>query len=966
MTLAISSSNKLSHLIGAPKVVYDFESIDSLFSCVFIKQDWIGLWVFADEEYDDVSDDDLWDMVAAFVRGSEQFRDDTDMDKLTLSVDRFHTGDRDSIKRFAREMNKLIMCEPLSIDPDQSPELVEYYGWNSQHYDLRLAILSYLALNLGTCGDHALPTPKDIRFLSDTIIGFKGRPWEWFDYVTASTRGTDFPIHGAVFKALENKAIYRDGHIDIAALIRQDASGDDALFPPNLKREMARFGMDVVIDDVVAGWHETLDKAALAKLISYNCNDVFGTKRIGDNKVVQGALQTRDIVKSMYPYASARSMPESKLSKYTPLGRDCTTASLAGTVLIGEKRIKPTDWKVVMYGFPIVENGRTRFIDLLEYAKQLEGDSFDDVAYRFFDYWRGKDTTTKWQVYHLTKQQPITHSPTVTVPYRRNGKPTDAYATLSTGGAHGGVYAGLSALDEDAIAAWIRSGGKVKDTDVPTLDLVRIVHADFASYYPTLSSKMRIYLTSEGVDRYTSIIDYRVKIKESLPYDKTELTPEQAALQEQQLGLKLILNSATGAGNMHQKYAPLPVDNKTQSMRLVGNILIYVLGQRFTEAGGFVVSTNTDGLYVANLSMEEASAIIDKFTSDYGIAIDPEPVERFINRDTSNRVEIVGDHIKEVRGRLRHGRVPHFTDYSVGYPIPYPLVCAYAALQYMLTDPDWLKKPYDGNRLRAILDDTLENDFDPLGWVHIWSGTSKSRLIVDGKPAQKINRLVLTKGGRKISHERARKLPNDVAQEFYVAAREAVANGETDAGKVAESLGIELHSTCAVCDLSTIGFGHKEVNEQRVEIVVRDEPHEFAEKLTADPEDGDGLKLSNVMAMTGSSFLTLTAANGEVLVVEAWQPTKLTGYTSNVVDVLNMADEVKHFNKNRLDVDAYQRWAENLLQSWKVTADMPDVGMVSVDDAVVAGKEKKSDDAAEVETLKGWLFTTLKSKLSRD
>ena len=59
----------------------------------------------------------------------------------------------------------------------------------------------------------------------------------------------------------------------------------------------------------------------------------------------------------------------------------------------------------------------------------------------------------------------------------------------------------------------------------------------------------------------------------------------------------------TGAGNQHNPYALLPVDNKTLSMRLVGNMLIWCLAQRVTQAGGYIISTNTDGIYFANISL---------------------------------------------------------------------------------------------------------------------------------------------------------------------------------------------------------------------------------------------------------------------------------------------------------------------------------------------------------------------------
>jgi len=46
------------------------------------------------------------------------------------------------------------------------------------------------------------------------------------------------------------------------------------------------------------------------------------------------------------------------------------------------------------------------------------------------------------------------------------------------------------------------------------------------------------------------------------------------------------------------------------------------------------------------------------------------------------------------------------------------------------------------------------------------------------------------------------------------------------------------------------------------------------------------------------------------------------------------AKEVEEFDRSELDLEAYARWAEDLLEGWKISADFDELGMKKVDDAV--------------------------------
>src|SRR5699024_1021652 len=197
-------------------------------------------------------------------------------------------------------------------------------------------------------------------------------------------------------------------------------------------------------------------------------------------------------------------------------------------------------------------------------------------------------------------------------PYYRDGKPTDSYITVSTGAAHGSVMAGLSQKSEKEVDEWVESNVGALKSEKPTIDLDDIIHLDWSSFFPALCSKFELLRSAGGVDRDRVIIDQRSAFKYSLPAGMHLYTDEDTANADLQNAVKFALINAAGAGNTHKECALLPLDNKTLSMRLIGNMLIWCLAQRFTQAGAYVIATNTDGIFLTNVSMEQAEQIADR------------------------------------------------------------------------------------------------------------------------------------------------------------------------------------------------------------------------------------------------------------------------------------------------------------------------------------------------------------------
>src|SRR5699024_9895581 len=103
----------------------------------------------------------------------------------------------------------------------------------------------------------------------------------------------------------------------------------------------------------------------------------------------------------------------------------------------------------------------------------------------------------------IFRSQPVSGKSTMNCPYYRDGKPTDSYITVSTGGAHGSVMAGLSQKSEKEVDEWVKSNVGALKSEKPTIDLDNIIHLDWSSFYPVMSSKLELYRSEDGVDRYT-------------------------------------------------------------------------------------------------------------------------------------------------------------------------------------------------------------------------------------------------------------------------------------------------------------------------------------------------------------------------------------------------------------------------------------------------------------------------------
>lgn len=996
MATKLATSVDFSYLKNATRFTYDDESTVELYTKAIIDDNALSLIFFGDEQFDSLTDETLIQQMKDFANKeqSKHYLNISSADDLDYHLYRYKMGDVDSMNEFAKEMMNIVLSRPLSKSKDKAlengnGEFAEYCSWNGDRYDVKLTIL--IAIAARTVKGKL--TPQMIRMFSNWVIEFDDREWKFPEYIEERSHGM---IPAKTIKRYINLAKWTDGHIDWAKIAKSKIdSTEEKQVPPALKKEMARFGLDIIFDETVGYDHKRIwTQEELDTLVDYNFNDVLGTMVIGRNGMLLSELKARDMVRELYPYTSARATDISDIDRYTPADRDATSANLAGLQIVGPNRIRPKDWETVRYQFPVpvnynpvgkslddilkeINDQETKVVDLLEYIKSKE-EFIHPYFIDFFNHFRGKDTRDFKDDKAVKSSQPVTHQSTMNVPYYRDGKPVDSYCRVSTGGAHGATCANLHHKSPEQINQWIKTDegvGALKENKF-TVDATDIIHADWSSFYPVMAQKMGLYKTEEGVDRYSGVILHRFKVKD----EATELvkagrrdSPEFQQTQDVQLGLKLVLNAATGAGNMHSKFGLLPLDNKTLSMRLIGNMLIWTLGQRLTQAGAYIISTNTDGLFFMNIDEEAAEEVIRQYVIDYGMGVEPEMVKRFINRDVSTRMEFEGsDHdVAVVGGSLRHSIKLDFDRRSLGENVTYPLISGHAAIRYMADDLDWLRKPYNRNRMKMfIIEQLMKAKENPNAWYHVHVGTSSRRLTLNGERQQKINRVVLTKRGEKLGGENLAQL----SKEHFIKVWNAYVDKSINS--LAEITFDDLDGFQWSDDLLKQGL---DLNNLRIDFIIKDKQAKgevflptntnkvhipYIDDPTLDPEKYPTKKsvLDEQKLILESFASTKLGYYDDSL--QAWKPikmwkpsSKIANYPATIGQTLNTAAELEAFNYSLIDVDAYTDWAEQLLKPWKATADVPEIGLKKIDDTVVKTEakplrlSKKATEYARIEQL---------------
>lgn len=163
------------------------------------------------------------------------------------------------------------------------------------------------------------------------------------------------------------------------------------------------------------------------------------------------------------------------------------------------------------------------------------------------------------------------------------------------------------------------------------------IHEDFTSYYPNMLRNMSAFYNAElGEDRYAKILADKDRYGREMK--APGLSPEEKTrLGVLRNGTKLILNSASGAGDTTH-HTPIRVNNAIISMRIIGQLFSWRIGQAQTLAGARIISTNTDGLYSV-LDEETNNRVLAEQQALINVEIEPEPLI-IVSKDSNNRLEL--------------------------------------------------------------------------------------------------------------------------------------------------------------------------------------------------------------------------------------------------------------------------------------------------------------------------------------
>lgn len=165
-------------------------------------------------------------------------------------------------------------------------------------------------------------------------------------------------------------------------------------------------------------------------------------------------------------------------------------------------------------------------------------------------------------------------------------------------------------------------------------------HEDFTSYYPCLLMNLQAYVNEAlGEDRYVQQFENKGKYGK-LMKDKSLSEAERDFYATLREGTKLILNSASGASDTTYDNN-IRMNNVIITMRILGQLFTWRIGQAQTLEGFKITSTNTDGLYAVcdENTRPRCREILERESKSINVGIEPEEM-RLISKDANNRIEI--------------------------------------------------------------------------------------------------------------------------------------------------------------------------------------------------------------------------------------------------------------------------------------------------------------------------------------
>lgn len=302
-----------------------------------------------------------------------------------------------------------------------------------------------------------------------------------------------------------------------------------------------------------------------------------------------------------------------------------------------------------------------------------------------------------------------------------DGTVVDAKALLTTTTASRAAY--RPDPDEPVVFAPARNGSTKLRPRYTHTSAALVTHEDFTSYYPNLLRNMRAFWNERlGEDRYAAIFEAKQAYGRQMK-DPAITPAERARLQVLRNGTKLILNSASGAGDTTFGHSPIRMNNRIISMRIMGQIMSWRIGQAQTLAGARIISTNTDGLYAAGDPRTNVRVLREQ-SGRVGVEIEPETLF-LVSKDSNNRIEMsvpadqdrTAPHRWEITG-ASGGTLACYREPTPAKALAHPAVIDAALVRYLRQitvsqGEAGLARAFDPVLGRRILTDILEHS-EPL------------------------------------------------------------------------------------------------------------------------------------------------------------------------------------------------------------------------------------------------------------
>lgn len=238
-------------------------------------------------------------------------------------------------------------------------------------------------------------------------------------------------------------------------------------------------------------------------------------------------------------------------------------------------------------------------------------------------------------------------------------------------------------------------------------------HEDFSGYYPMLISRMGAFWPQDQEhDIYRHLYKERLKLKAQLK-KHVKNDPEWDAINTAQKLRKLLLNAGSGAGGANFTNN-LRMNNKTISMRIIGQLFAWRIGEAETLAGGRVPSTNTDGMYVMDLDAKTNNKVLFENVKAMLLTIAPSPLARFVSKDANNRVEVENHHGKNVLTEAKGGTLTSWQGPGPSNNLSHPAVVDWVLAHYLAYYPgNPADHPFEKKFAKHYLHQMYQNLFDP-------------------------------------------------------------------------------------------------------------------------------------------------------------------------------------------------------------------------------------------------------------